>query len=142
MRHIINSTYISLDGVIQDPQDWPDNGIEGDGTGMKVQTELLFGCELVVCCKKESKVFERRLPAPCDRHDVVELERVTALAALALGAHERVAMTVALGHLTTYVGRDVAGVLRGRPARCPRLAVHRVTAFLLGHDERLQCAIK
>src|SRR2546429_2668136 len=26
MRHIINSTYISLDGVIQDPQDWPDNG--------------------------------------------------------------------------------------------------------------------
>jgi len=48
MRHIINSTYISLDGVIQDPQDWPDNGIEGDGTGMKVQTELLFGCDALL----------------------------------------------------------------------------------------------
>jgi dihydrofolate reductase len=48
MRHIINSTYISLDGVIQDPQDWPDNGIEGDGTGLKAQTELLFGCDAML----------------------------------------------------------------------------------------------
>jgi dihydrofolate reductase len=48
MRHIINSTYISLDGVIQDPQDWPDNGIESDGTGMKVQTDLLFGCDALL----------------------------------------------------------------------------------------------
>src|SRR2546423_1421333 len=48
MRRIINSTYISLDGVIQDPQDWPDNGIESDGTGMKVQTELLFGCDALL----------------------------------------------------------------------------------------------
>ena len=48
MRHIINSTYISLDGVIQDPQDWPDNGIESDGTGMKAQTELLFGCDAML----------------------------------------------------------------------------------------------
>src|SRR2546423_1063638 len=48
MRRIINSTYISLDGVIQDPQDWPDNGIESDGTGMKVQTDLLFGCDALL----------------------------------------------------------------------------------------------
>jgi dihydrofolate reductase len=48
VRRIINSTYISLDGVIQDPQDWPDNGIEGDGTGLKVQTDLLFGCDALL----------------------------------------------------------------------------------------------
>lgn len=48
MRRIINSTYISLDGVIQDPQDWPDNGIEPDGTGLKVQTDLLFDCDAVL----------------------------------------------------------------------------------------------
>jgi len=48
MRRIINSTYISLDGVIQDPQDWPDNGIESDGTGPKVQTDLLFGCDAML----------------------------------------------------------------------------------------------
>ena len=35
MRRIINSAYISLDGVIQDPQDWPGNAIEPDGTGLR-----------------------------------------------------------------------------------------------------------
>ncbi len=48
MRRIINSTYISLDGVIQDPQDWPGNGIEDDGTGGKVQMDLLSGCDAVL----------------------------------------------------------------------------------------------
>jgi dihydrofolate reductase len=48
MRRIINSTYISLDGVIQDPQDWPDSGIESDGIGGKVQTDLLFACDAVL----------------------------------------------------------------------------------------------
>lgn len=48
MRRIINSTYISLDGVIQNPQDWPGNDIEPDGTGLKVQTDLLFACDAVL----------------------------------------------------------------------------------------------
>jgi dihydrofolate reductase len=48
MRRIINSTYISLDGVIQDPQDWPGSGIEPDGTGLKVQTDLLLACDAVL----------------------------------------------------------------------------------------------
>ena len=48
MRRIINSTYISLDGVIKDPQDWPGNGIEPDGTGLKAQTDLLFACDAVL----------------------------------------------------------------------------------------------
>ena len=48
MRKIINSTYITLDGVIQDPQDWPGNGIEPDGTGAEVQTDLLLACDAVL----------------------------------------------------------------------------------------------
>jgi dihydrofolate reductase len=48
MRKIINSTYITLDGVIGDPQDWPGNGIEPDGTGAKVQMDLLFGCDALL----------------------------------------------------------------------------------------------
>ncbi len=48
MRRIINSTYISLDGVIQNPQDWPSNGIGSDGTGTAVQTELLMACDAVL----------------------------------------------------------------------------------------------
>jgi hypothetical protein len=69
MRHIINSTYISLDGVIQDPQDWPDNGIEGDGTGLKVQTELLFGCDAMLMggCTYPPLSPRRGWPGPATR---------------------------------------------------------------------------
>ncbi len=47
MRRIINSTYVSLDGVIEDPQDWP--SLDGDGgTGNDAQTELLLGCDAML----------------------------------------------------------------------------------------------
>jgi dihydrofolate reductase len=48
VRRIINSTYISLDGIIQNPQDWPANGIEPDGPGQTVQTDLLLACDAVL----------------------------------------------------------------------------------------------
>jgi dihydrofolate reductase len=44
MRRIINSTYISLDGVIQNPQDWP-SGKVSDDRGLTIQTDLLLGCD-------------------------------------------------------------------------------------------------
>jgi dihydrofolate reductase len=44
MRKIINSTYISLDGVIQDPQDWPSSSV-ADDRGLVIQTELLLGSD-------------------------------------------------------------------------------------------------
>ena len=40
MRLIINSTYISLDGVIADPHTWPSNGVDEDAE--VIQTELVF----------------------------------------------------------------------------------------------------
>lgn len=48
MRKIINSTYISLDGVIQNPQDWPSSRHEDDGAAGALQTELLFACDAVL----------------------------------------------------------------------------------------------
>jgi dihydrofolate reductase len=44
MRKIINSTYISLDGVIQDPQDWPSSQVS-DERGLTIQTDLLLSCD-------------------------------------------------------------------------------------------------
>ena len=44
MRKLINSTYISLDGVIQDPQDWPSLG-GSDKRGSEIQLGLLLSCE-------------------------------------------------------------------------------------------------
>jgi dihydrofolate reductase len=47
MRKIINSTYVTLDGVIQNPQDWPGLGSFSDA-GNAIQTELLLGCDAVL----------------------------------------------------------------------------------------------
>jgi dihydrofolate reductase len=47
MRKIINSTYVTLDGVIQDPQDWPALGSFSDA-GNSLQSELLLGCDAVL----------------------------------------------------------------------------------------------
>ncbi len=47
MRRIVNSTYVTLDGVIQNPQDWPSLGSFSD-TGTQLQTELLATCDGVL----------------------------------------------------------------------------------------------
>jgi dihydrofolate reductase len=47
MRRIINSTYVTLDGVIQDPQDWPALG-SFSNEGNAIQTELLLSCDAVL----------------------------------------------------------------------------------------------
>lgn len=47
MGKLINSTYISLDGVIQNPQNWPSLGSFSE-EGDRLQTELLLACDAVV----------------------------------------------------------------------------------------------
>ena len=47
MRRIVNSTYISLDGVIENPQDWPFSR-QDDGTGGVIQTELLLASDILL----------------------------------------------------------------------------------------------
>lgn len=47
MRKIINSTYVTLDGVVQNPQDWPSLGSFSD-EGNQIQTQLLERCDAVL----------------------------------------------------------------------------------------------
>jgi dihydrofolate reductase len=56
MRRIINSTYISLDGVIENPQDWPASEVEDDA-GTLIQTELLFACDAVLMGRRTYEGF-------------------------------------------------------------------------------------
>jgi dihydrofolate reductase len=56
MRKIINSTYISLDGVIKNPQDWPASTVDDD-TGATIQTELLFACDAVLMGRHTYECF-------------------------------------------------------------------------------------
>ena len=48
MRKIINSTYISLDGVVEAPHLWPSRGRPGDERGDQIQSDLLLSCDAVL----------------------------------------------------------------------------------------------
>lgn len=56
MRKIVNSTYITLDGVIEAPQDWP--ATEGDdGRAYAIQRDLLFACDTVLMGRRTYEGF-------------------------------------------------------------------------------------
>jgi dihydrofolate reductase len=56
MRKLINSTYISLDGVIQDPQDWP--SLDGsDERGYEIQLGLLLSCDILLMGRRTYEGF-------------------------------------------------------------------------------------
>ena len=56
MRKLINSTYVTLDGVIQDPQDWPSLGSFSE-RGDQIQTDLLVGCDAQIMGRKTYEGF-------------------------------------------------------------------------------------
>jgi dihydrofolate reductase len=48
MRKIINSTYLSLDGVVEAPHLWPPHGGQSDERAGRIQTDLLLSCDAVL----------------------------------------------------------------------------------------------
>ena len=56
MRKIINSTYISVDGVIENPQDWPPSTVPDERSG-RIQTDLLFACDAVLMGRRTYEGF-------------------------------------------------------------------------------------
>jgi dihydrofolate reductase len=48
MRRIINSTYISLDGVVEAPHLWPSLGRGSDERADQIQTDLLLTCDALL----------------------------------------------------------------------------------------------
>jgi dihydrofolate reductase len=48
MSRLINSTYITLDGAIENPQDWPSGRHEDDGRAQEVQLQLLLDSDAVL----------------------------------------------------------------------------------------------
>jgi dihydrofolate reductase len=56
MRKVINSTYITLDGVIQNPQDWPALSSFTDD-GPMIQSDLLRSCDAVLIGRHTYEAF-------------------------------------------------------------------------------------
>ncbi len=48
MRRIINSTYISLDGVVEAPHLWPSLGRPGDERFGQIQADLVLSCDALL----------------------------------------------------------------------------------------------
>jgi dihydrofolate reductase len=61
MRKIINATFASLDGVIENPQDWPSG--DPDPRAVTIQTELLFACDAVLLGRRTYESFAAVWPA-------------------------------------------------------------------------------
>jgi len=57
MRKIINSSYISLDGVVELPHKWPTIERPSDDRGDKIQTDLLMACDAVLMGRRTYESF-------------------------------------------------------------------------------------
>ena len=60
MRTIINSTFISLDGVIEEPHTWPPTG--EDDASFTIHTELLESCDAVLMGRRTYEGFAAAWP--------------------------------------------------------------------------------
>lgn len=58
---IINSTFLSLDGVVQNPQEWPSSGID-DPAGADLENELLFAADAVLMGRNTYESFAAAWP--------------------------------------------------------------------------------
>ena len=57
MRRIINSTYITLDGVVEDPHLWPSLGNAGETVSFDIQNDLLHACDAVLMGRRTYEGF-------------------------------------------------------------------------------------
>jgi dihydrofolate reductase len=57
MRQLINSTYITLDGVVEGPHLWPPLEAGTSGEGDRIQTDLLETCDIVLMGRRTYDVF-------------------------------------------------------------------------------------
>ena len=79
MRRLINSTYITLDGVVEGPHLWPPLKGGGSDEGDAIQTELLEACDIVLMGRRTYDVFapvwsSRRGDACSDRINTTRRE--------------------------------------------------------------------
>lgn len=57
MRKIINSTYVTLDGVVENPHMWPSLPLGGADEHMEVQSALLEQCDIMLMGRRTYDVF-------------------------------------------------------------------------------------
>jgi len=103
MRSVINSTYITLDGVVRDPQDWPSLGSFSDD-GAVVQSALLEQCDAVLMGRHTYDGFAPVWSAQSDPFS----DRMNALPKYVVST----TLTDPTWNNTTVIGSDPVGAVR------------------------------
>jgi dihydrofolate reductase len=57
MRQLINSTFLTLDGVVENPHLWPRLNQRGTGEDEPIQNQLLKECDIVLMGRRTYDVF-------------------------------------------------------------------------------------
>jgi dihydrofolate reductase len=105
MRKIVNSTYVTLDGVIENPQDWPATGGFGN-EGNQLQTELIERCDAVLMGRR---TYDSFTPAWADRSGDPLSERMNAITKYVVST----TLTDPKWHNTTVIDHDPIDTIRG-----------------------------
>ncbi len=66
MRKIINSTYITLDGVVENPHLWPSLGDSAQAEHFEVQMDLLNACDAILMGRHTYESFASVWPTRAD----------------------------------------------------------------------------
>ena len=59
MRKIVNSTYITLDGAVEDPHLWPSLGDSAKAVSFDIQMELLDACDVILMGRRTYETSPR-----------------------------------------------------------------------------------
>jgi dihydrofolate reductase len=109
MRKLVNSTYVTLDGVIKDPQDWPSLGSFSEA-GDKIQTDLLLSCDAVLMGRH---TYEGFLPVWSGRSGDPYTDHINATSKYVVSS----TLTDPAWENTTVIERDPVGAVRELKAR-------------------------
>jgi dihydrofolate reductase len=109
MRRIVNSTYITLDGIIQNPQDWPSLGSFSE-EGSRLQSELLARCDTVLMGRH---TYDGFAPVWSGRTGDPYSDRINAMEKLVVST----TLTDPTWENTTVIDQDPIGAVRAAKQR-------------------------
>jgi dihydrofolate reductase len=129
-RRIINSTYLTLDGVVEEPHLWPSVGSDDTGMGEAIQTELLMACDAVLMGRHTYDGFAPVWPT---RSGDPYSERINAIRKYVVSS----TLADPQWNNTTIIDGDVVGAI-SELKRMPGMDIVQygfgdVTALLLNH---------
>jgi dihydrofolate reductase len=110
MSRLVNSTYITIDGAIENPQDWPSGRHEDDGRAQEIQTQLLLDSETVLMGRRTyegfAPVWSGKSGDPYSDH-INSMEKLVASTTLSKPQWNN----------TTFVSGDLTGEISRRKQR-------------------------